>query len=80
MVDVTIYFKRHYLFYLLRQIDLAVIFVHARDMGNTDLFGAGGFAFVGVGTITKLFFVHLADHIKHARFLLGFPLRQMIKM
>ena len=62
---------------LLTKNRLAVIFIHAGDMGDTDLFGTGGFAFVGIGAIAKALFVHLPHHIKHPYLFLRDSLRQM---
>ena len=65
---------------ILTRISLPVVFVEAGDVFNADLFGAGGFALIGVGTIPEALGIHLFDHVQGASVFFHFALGQNIQM
>ena len=57
-----------------------VIVVGEGDYFEFDLFGACGFAFADVGTVGKVFSLHLADHGEGATVAFDLALRQVAEV
>ena len=65
---------------MLIQLCFSIFAVHARDVGNADLFRTRGLAFIFIGTIAKSFLVHLRDHVDDPSIFFRLALRQKIQM